>query len=60
MIEEERVTINDRVPELGTKVLAGDVVKVDGYEISPTSDDKSDRIYIAYNKPTGITCTTEK
>ena len=60
MIEDERVTINDRVPELGTKVLAGDVVKVDGYEISPTSDDKSDRIYIAYNKPIGITCTTEK
>jgi len=60
MIEDERVTINDRVPELGTKVLAGDVVKVDGYEISPTRDDKSDRIYIAYNKPIGITCTTEK
>jgi 23S rRNA pseudouridine2604 synthase len=60
MIEDERVTINDRVPELGTKVLAGDVVKVDGFEISPTRDDKSDRIYIAYNKPIGITCTTEK
>jgi 23S rRNA pseudouridine2604 synthase len=60
MIEDERVTINDRVPELGTKVLAGDIVKVDGYEISPTRDDKSDRIYIAYNKPIGITCTTEK
>ena len=60
MIEANRVTINDRVPELGTKVLAGDVVKVDGYEIAPISDDKSDRIYIAYNKPIGITCTTEK
>ncbi|TWX66758.1 23S rRNA pseudouridine(2604) synthase RluF [Colwellia demingiae] len=60
MIEANRVTINDRVPELGTKVLAGDVVKVDGYDIAPISDDKSDRIYIAYNKPIGITCTTEK
>jgi 23S rRNA pseudouridine2604 synthase len=60
MIEDERVTINDIIPELGTKVLAGDVVKVDGYDIAPTSDDKSDRIYIAYNKPIGITCTTEK
>ncbi len=60
MIEDNRVTINDKVPELGTKVLAGDVVKVDGFEIAPTSDDKSDRIYIAYNKPIGITCTTEK
>ena len=60
MIEDNRVTINDKVPELGTKVLEGDVVKVDGYDIAPISDDKSDRIYIAYNKPTGITCTTEK
>jgi len=60
MIEGNRVTINDKVPELGTKVLPGDVVKVDGFEIAPISDDKSDRIYIAYNKPIGITCTTEK
>jgi len=60
MIEDKRVTINDKVPELGTKVLEGDVVKVDGYDVAPISDDKSDRIYIAYNKPIGITCTTEK
>jgi 23S rRNA pseudouridine2604 synthase len=60
MIEGNRVTINNKVPELGTKVLPGDVVKVDGFEIAPISDDKSDRIYIAYNKPIGITCTTEK
>lgn len=60
MIEANRVTINGRVPELGTKVLAGDIVQVDGYDIAPISDDKSDRIYIAYNKPIGITCTTEK
>jgi 23S rRNA pseudouridine2604 synthase len=60
MIEDNRVTINDKVPELGTKVLEGDVVKVDGYDVAPISDDKSDRIYIAYNKPIGITCTTEK
>jgi len=60
MIEGNRVTINDKVPELGTKVLEGDIVKVDGYDIAPISDDKSDRIYIAYNKPIGITCTTEK
>jgi len=59
MIEDKRVTINDKVPELGTKVLEGDVVKVDGYDVAPISNDKSDRIYIAYNKPIGITCTTE-
>ena len=59
MIEANRVTINDEVPELGTKVLEGDVVKVDGFDVAPISGDKSDRIYIAYNKPIGITCTTE-
>jgi len=59
LIEEKRVTINDQIPELGTKVLFGDVVKVDGNLIAQTRDDKSDRIYIAYNKPIGITCTTE-
>jgi len=59
LIEEKRVTINGQVPELGTKVLFGDVVKVDGSLIAQTRDDKSDRIYIAYNKPIGITCTTE-
>jgi 23S rRNA pseudouridine2604 synthase len=60
LIENNRVTINDKVPELGTKVLFGDEVKVDGFAVAPISDDKSDRIYIAYNKPIGITCTTEK
>lgn len=60
LIEENRVTINGKIPELGTKVLSGDVVKVDGKAIEKSRQDKSDRIYIAYNKPIGITCTTEK
>ena len=58
-IEQSRVTINGKKPELGTKVLPGDVVKVDGKNIAASPDNKSDRIYIAYNKPIGITCTTE-
>ncbi len=59
LIEENRVTINGKTPELGTKVFTADVVKVDGKAIGETAKDKSDRIYIAYNKPIGITCTTE-
>jgi 23S rRNA pseudouridine2604 synthase len=59
LIEAERVTINGEIPELGTKVLPGDVVKVDGNTIAASAKNKSDRIYIAYNKPIGITCTTE-
>lgn len=59
LIEANRVTINGKVPELGTKVQPGDVVKVDGKAIAASAKNKSDRIYIAYNKPIGITCTTE-
>jgi len=59
LIEENRVTINGVIPELGTKVQAGDVVFVDGKLIGAMPENKSDRVYIAYNKPIGITCTTE-
>ncbi|MBL4942162.1 MAG: 23S rRNA pseudouridine(2604) synthase RluF [Colwellia sp.] len=59
LIEANRVTINEKLPELGTKVQVGDVVKVDGKTIAASATNKSDRIYIAYNKPIGITCTTE-
>lgn len=60
LIEEGRVKINGSIPELGTKVLPGDKVSVDGKIIGAMPSNKSDRIYIAYNKPIGITCTTEK
>jgi 23S rRNA pseudouridine2604 synthase len=56
LIDEGRVRINGQVPEKGTKVLPGDVVSVDGKIISePTKD----FIYIAFNKPIGIVCTTD-
>ena len=57
LIAQKRVTINDRPVELGTKVGFGDVVKVDGTIVSLH---KQERIYIAYNKPLGITCTTDE
>lgn len=60
LIEQKRVTINDKLPELGTKVGPGDVVKVNGKRIGAVAKDKSDRVYIVYNKPIGITCTTER
>ncbi|MEP4889297.1 MAG: 23S rRNA pseudouridine(2604) synthase RluF [Aliiglaciecola sp.] len=60
LIEQNRVTINNKIPELGTKVFDGDEVRVDRKLIGATPSNKSDRIYIAYNKPVGITCTTEK
>jgi pseudouridine synthase len=60
LIEQNRVTINNRPSELGTKVIAGDEVCVDGKRIRSSAPDKTDRIYIAYHKPVGITCTTER
>ncbi|MEP1447214.1 MAG: 23S rRNA pseudouridine(2604) synthase RluF [Paraglaciecola sp.] len=59
LIEQQRVRINNLVPELGTKVAPGDVVTVDGQIIHASATDKTDRVYIAYHKPVGITCTTE-
>lgn len=55
LIEEGRVTINGKVPELGTRVQEGDLVAIDGQKIG----EKKAPIYIAFNKPVGITCTTE-
>jgi len=57
LIEEGRVTINGKVPEMGTKVVSGDEVSVDGELISPPSKEKF--VYIAFNKPVGIVCTTD-
>lgn len=59
-IEQQRVKINGKLPELGTKVVDGDVVTLDGKPVKAVADDKSDRVYLVYNKPIGITCTTER
>ena len=56
LLEEGRITINDQVPELGTKVQEGDVVKVDG---KPVNEPNEEHVYIALNKPRGIVCTTD-
>jgi 23S rRNA pseudouridine2604 synthase len=54
-IEQGRVSVNGSSPEMGVKVAATDVVLVDGKALKETPK----RVYIAYNKPVGITCTTE-
>lgn len=55
LIEQRRVTINGKVPELGTKVGSEDQVRVDGELISAK---KKENVYLAFNKPVGIVCTT--
>ncbi|MEY4894943.1 MAG: hypothetical protein RL751_1765, partial [Bacteroidota bacterium] len=56
LIERGRVKINGLVPEMGTKVLPGDVVLVDDEAVG---EPQEDFIYIAFNKPVGIVCTTD-
>ena len=54
-IEAGRVTCNGIRAVLGTQVSGGDEVRVDGELIGA----RQKQIYIALNKPVGITCTTE-
>lgn len=56
-IEAGRVTVNGKRAELGTQVEAGDEVRVNG---RPIGARQKRHIYIALNKPVGITCTTER
>ncbi|MEZ4857129.1 MAG: 23S rRNA pseudouridine(2604) synthase RluF [Gelidibacter sp.] len=56
LIEAGRVTINGTVPEMGTKIAPDDVVKVDG---NPVINTKERFVYLAFNKPIGIVCTTD-
>ncbi|ASB51000.1 23S rRNA pseudouridine synthase F [Alkalitalea saponilacus] len=56
LIEAGRITINGKVPEKGTKVNPGDEVRVNGKLIT---DSGKKHVYIAFNKPIGIVCTTD-
>ena len=57
LIAEGRVTINGAVPEMGTKVFDTDEIRVDGKLIRENRDKP---VYLAFNKPTGIECTTNQ
>ncbi len=57
-IEQGRVTVNGARALLGTQVNDGDEVKLNGKPVSAAQ--KKARVYIALNKPRGITCTTER
>jgi len=54
-IDQGRVTINDNIAIKGNRVKEGDVVEIDGEPIKK----KDKTVYIAFNKPVGITCTTD-
>lgn len=56
LIDAGRVTINGKLPELGTKIAPNDVVCVDGKPVSKAAEEF---VYLAFNKPVGIVCTTD-
>ena len=57
LIEEKKVFVNGKPATFSTKIKEGDVVVIDGKELVPKEFVPT---YIAYNKPKGIECTSEK
>lgn len=55
LIEQGRVSINGVKAEMGSKVFPHEDVRIDGKPLRQ----KEQKIYMALNKPVGITCTTE-
>ncbi|MFC6841432.1 pseudouridine synthase [Xanthomonas theicola] len=62
LIAARRVTVNGLPGGVGAVVGEGDEVKVDGQPLRTRAKHKSGRrhVYIALNKPVGVTCTTER
>ncbi|HEY4549564.1 MAG TPA: 23S rRNA pseudouridine(2604) synthase RluF [Bacillus sp. (in: firmicutes)] len=56
LIAEGRVTINGSIAKIGSQVEPGDDVRVSGNQIRLARNN----VYLALNKPIGITSTTEK
>lgn len=55
-ISAGRVTLNGQIATLGMQVEEGDVVCVDGRPLGAAKE----HVYIALNKPVGVTCTTDR
>ena len=58
LIEEGKVTINGKISEIGSKIEKGDQIEVEGQKIEQSTKPKN--IYLAFNKPVGIVCTTNR
>ena len=58
LIEQGRVKINGEAPLIGTKVSDEDEVSVNGKVVHRAK--KKKMVYIAFNKPRGIVCTTDQ
>ena len=57
LIEERRIKINGCVAKMGVKISLKDKIHIDGQLI--ISNYKIKKVYLAFNKPVGIVCTTD-
>ena len=56
LIDAGRITVNGNPVEMGMKVTKTDMIAVDGISVNQKGDAP---VYIAFNKPVGIVCTTD-
>ena len=56
LIEKGKVYVNNELAGLGVKVAPDDTISIDGKIITKTVEN----LYFVFNKPTGITCTTDE
>lgn len=55
LIEEGRVKVNGKVADMGLRVSEADFISVGGKPLKA----KPASVYLVYNKPVGVTCTTD-
>ena len=55
LIDQKKISVNGKIISMGTKVIPSDKIEINGIEIEKKNEEK---IYIAFNKPKGIVCTT--
>ncbi|QYR53823.1 pseudouridine synthase [Lysobacter soyae] len=62
LISAGRLTVNGTRARVGDEVAEGDDIRLDGEKIRPRAAAKGQRkhVYIALNKPVGVTCTTDE
>lgn len=56
LIEQGMVLVNNKPVETGQKVNKRDIITIKGKQINRTKE----RVYLAFNKPVGVTSTTDK
>ena len=56
LLDAGRVTLNGETAKKGNRVGEGDTVLIDGAPLS----NKPDTVYLAFHKPPGVTCTTDR